>query len=384
MWFLLPLIIGVVVAVNRSRTSPSRALPPAPPPSMPGPVVVLGEFARVGRTPPPQLIMCALAEAEMCGRQDIAIEIVRIYIAPVVEAHDLANARDANPEPGQPQGAGRSQSDDIAEQLTRYPGHAGVGIVSDPTGVEVLEVRWLRGYEAPVFSAPVDGRAVRVVIVDELATPQTAPQAQPQAAPQNGPRDVRALSDDELQWMLDHDPAGFQAAMSRGYVDGSILPERPVVSEQAQQHDVPETAPPVIGVAVGAWSEFCDRLEREPPQYASSRHVGRYRQRRERLAELGIDPAAIVGDPHAQRAALEADIANAYQALASEGDIARHVGRSIPLPGEDGLHRVTLSGVLGVVQAAGLDGAIKWLEHPGDRKKFQHTTNAFRATNGCF
>lgn len=129
---------------------------------MPGPVVVLGEFARVGRTPPPQLIMCALAEAEMCGRQDIAIEIVRIYIAPVVEAHDLANARDANPEPGQPQGAGQSQSDDIAEQLTRYPGHAGVGIVSDPTGVEVLEVRWLRGYEAPVFSAPVDGRAVRV------------------------------------------------------------------------------------------------------------------------------------------------------------------------------------------------------------------------------
>jgi hypothetical protein len=135
---------------------------------------------------------------------------------------------------------------------------------------------------------------------------------------------------------------------------------------------------------VGAWSEFCDRLEREPPQYESSRHVGRYRQRRERLAELGIDPAAIAGDPYAQRAALEADLADAYQHAEAGGLLAKHVGRRIPLPGEEGLHEVTRSGVLGVIQAAGLDGAVGWLESSGDRKKFQHTTQAFRRVNGAF
>jgi hypothetical protein len=318
MWFLIPLFVGLAVAASRSR-APRLALP-APPQSIPSPVVVLGEFARTGRPPPPQLIMCALAEAEMCGRQDIAIEIVRIYIAPVVYAHDLAMARDANPEPGEPQ-------------------------------------------------APAQ---------------QVAPQTQPQSAPQSGPRAVGSLSEDELQWMLDHDPEGFHAAMNRGYVDGPVLPEQPVIVSEPQQVAPPESAPPVVGVAVGAWSEFCDRLEREPAQYESSRHVGRYRQRRDRLTELGIDPAAIVGDPYAQRAALETDLGDAYQRLAEEGDIAKHVGRLIPLPGEDGLHRVTLSGVLGVVQAAGLENAIGWLESPRDRVKFQHTTQAFKRANGAF
>lgn len=324
MWFVAFIIGAVVVASTRARSA-THALPPGPPPpAVPSPVVVLGEFARMGRTPPPEVIMCALAEAEMCGRQDVAIEIVRLYIAPQVYAHDLAMARDANPEPGQPQ-------------------------------------------EAPPAPAATQGPA-----------PQSAP-----SVPQ-GPRDVRTLSNEELQWMLDNDPANFHAAMNRGYVDGPVIPEQQPQQDAPQHEVVPESAPSIPGVAVGAWSEFCDRLEREPPQYQSSRHVGRYRQRRERLVELGIDPAAIAGDPYAQRMALEADLGDAWHHADEGGIISKHVGRRIPLPGEDGLHEITRSGVLGVIQAAGLEGAVGWLETSGDRKKFQHTTQAFKRTNGVW
>ncbi len=46
--------------------------------------------------------------------------------------------------------------------------------------------------------------------------------------------------------------------------------------------------------------------------------------------------------------------------------------------------QVTLSGVLGVIQAAGLEGAAAWLESPDDRRRFPGTTAAFLRTNGAF
>jgi len=141
---------------------------------------------------------------------------------------------------------------------------------------------------------------------------------------------------------------------------------------------------PIVGVDPAAWSQFRARLERETPLYESSRHVGRYRQRRDRLAELGIDPRSVIGDPDAQRDALDVDLADAHRHAAASGLAAEHVGRPIMLPGEERAQPITLSGVLGVIQAAGLEGACGWLESPADRRKFPHTTRAFLRTNGVF
>jgi hypothetical protein len=63
---------------------------------------------------------------------------------------------------------------------------------------------------------------------------------------------------------------------------------------------------------------------------------------------------------------------------------AQHLGRPIMLPGVEHNQTITLSGMLGVIQYAGLDGATSWLEHPNDRKRFPHTTQAFLHTNGVF
>lgn len=141
---------------------------------------------------------------------------------------------------------------------------------------------------------------------------------------------------------------------------------------------------PLVGVSDDAWLIFVARLERESPQFSSSRHVGQYRQRRERLAELGVDPAVVSGSSQAQRAALDVDLVDAHHHAAEGGVLAEHLGRPILLPGHEETETITLSGLLGVIQCAGLDGAVGWLENQGDRKRYPHTTQAFLRTNGVF
>jgi hypothetical protein len=141
---------------------------------------------------------------------------------------------------------------------------------------------------------------------------------------------------------------------------------------------------PLGGVSDDAWRQFVVRLSRESPQFASSRHVGQFRQRRERLAELGIDPSMIHGSASAQRAALDADMSDAFHHAAAGGVLAEHMGRPIAVPGRDDAMPITLSGLLGVIQCAGIEGAVGWLERPGDRRRYPHTTQAFLHTNGVF
>ena len=61
-----------------------------------------------------------------------------------------------------------------------------------------------------------------------------------------------------------------------------------------------------------------------------------------------------------------------------------NLGRLIALPGGDTAEAITLSGLLGVIQCAGLDGAVGWLTKPSDRKRYPHTTQAFMNTNGIY
>ena len=160
------------------------------------------------------------------------------------------------------------------------------------------------------------------------------------------------------------------------------------MQEAAGPADRPHLAPgsPIPRVSDSAWRDFVVRLERELPTFNSNRHVGQYRQRRERLAELGIDPRAIHGSPPAQRAALDADLADAHGHAVAGGLLDEHLGRAIPVPGHERAETImiTLSGMLGVIQCAGLDGAVGWLERPNDRKRYPHTTQAFLNTNGVF
>ena len=91
MWLLPLLAIGLAVAFagNRGRAC-ARGAPP-------GPLHVLNECMRTGREPPPQVILCAIAEAEQLGRPDVAYGIVRTFIEPVVREHERRKALAAGP-----------------------------------------------------------------------------------------------------------------------------------------------------------------------------------------------------------------------------------------------------------------------------------------------
>jgi hypothetical protein len=230
------------------------------------------------------------------------------------------------------------KADSLAEQLLCLPGFVSAGIVrvGPAAGDEVFEVQWLRGHQLPSLPQRVDSRPLRIAILDTL----------------------------------DGMPPGAVAQRQESH-------------EAADQAQALAPGSPINCVADAAWREFVSRLSREASTFASSRHVGQYRQRRERLAELGIDPAAIQGSPAAQRAALDSDLAEAY-GHAAAGGLLGYLGRPIALPGDEGPMEITLSGMLGVIQCAGLDGAAGWLERPNDRKRYPHTTHAFRRTNGIF
>jgi hypothetical protein len=208
--------------------------------------------------------------------------------------------------------------------------------------------------------------------------------------------------------MINADPARFMDLASRGKLPFGMSPPAaaPAPAAAAQPPGLPPefmaqmqkeadlraadqtrtVAPgsPLGGVSDDAWRQFVARLAREAPEFSSSRHVGQYRQRRERLAELGIDPGAVHSSTAAQRAALDADLADAHHHAAAGGVLAEHLGRPLAVPGRDAPETITLSGLLGVIQCAGLEGAVGWLERPNDRKRYPHTTQAFLHTNGVF
>ncbi len=479
MWLPLLLLVGVVAIVASSTASarghygppmvgPMPMLPPAPP-AIPGPISVLGEFVRIGQVPPPPVILCAIAEAEARGREDIASDIVRVFVAPVVYQAELL---------------ARAQPTPFATQMLYAPGPMGtvqeIPIPSGPStqlwppeanypgfdprfgamerarrGEVPARLQHARGSCAPARSprdrgAPIEARSVEM--------PAAVPVAMPAAMPVT--RDLRRASDDEIRAALNADPARFvrdvaahahdllndpnwsthpatahlanrpvseaevmstvameaMAAAAREAVPRAVTPRPPsppmvmpspeptaaaqpvglppeVVAQMQEASGLPQAADhtraaaigsPIAGVSDEAWRQFARRLEREALDYQSARHVGCYRQRRERLAELGVDPSRLLGSAESQRAALDADLADAYHHALQGGLLSEYLGRAIAIPGHDELCTITLSGMLGVIQCAGLDNAVGWLESQRDRKRFPHTTQAFLNTNGVF
>lgn len=303
MWIFPFLLIGAFFLAGRARGAAAT-----PVVRVVGPINVLDQYVRSGAVPPPQVIMCALAEAELCGQQALATSIVAVYMAPVVAKYGKRSA--------------------------------------------------------------------------DAGMPSMAPDSPHIRAPSPAPS-MAAATDEEIQAALNADPESFM----RGDFARAMEAARPPMEEPlpvTEDEMNVEGSSPIPNVAPVDWSKFCDKLSREPATYQSPRHVGQYRQNKARLAELGIDPSTVVGSVTAQRAALDTDLADAYQHVHASGLVQENLHRVIRLPGSPEPHTVTLSGVLGVVQAAGLEGASDWLDKPKDRERFPHTTAAFARTNGVF
>lgn len=325
--FLLPLFaIGAcVVAARRHARTPAVV---SGEPGVPSPIAVLCGFIRAGQEPPPPVILCAIAEAEATHQPEIADSIVRAFIVPTVmqhEAHSISTAKNANVDVGRPLYS--------KEQIVEMEAHK-----ADKASKPAAKSGQPGGQ-------PGQAQPIGTNESEEDAIARTLQQAW---AATRGTSDVKAAR-----------------VAHTSHVRG--------------EHDAP---PEIIGFAPPEqWDEFAARLAREAPDFSGKRHVGQFRARRDRLLEIGVDPYAIVGDPDAQRDALAREMADAFR-HAREGGLADHVGELVHIDGA--AHEITLSGVLGVIQAAGLEGACAWLERPGDRQRFRNTTAAFRRTNGVF
>lgn len=154
-------------------------------------------------------------------------------------------------------------------------------------------------------------------------------------------------------------------------------------SAPAQTVTVSGRSSPIDGVPNERWCELVDALECAPCELETASHVGAYRLRKDRLSELGV--TAIAGDKPSQYKALEANLADSYKHLRDSGMLDR-VNEFVDVPTERGVEKlpITLSGMLGVVQAAGLEGAVSWMDSAEDRRKFRGTTAQFMRTNGVF
>lgn len=275
------------------------------------PIAVMNECLRMGRRPPDVVIQCAIAEARLIGRHDLAAQLLDTFAAPMLAAPAT------------------------------------------------------RAYvQSPQYAAPQMTQAAQAAQATQAPVPAPAVAYAPQpAAPL--PPGVLAFR------MPDEGGARAQGA--------PIMQAAPVATL------------PIPGIDHAKWEAFRGALAREAPTFATKRHVGRYRQNRERLAELGVDPDVVAQSVDAQDAALAADVADAYRHVTDSGMYESYVGQPVAIPrapdadASDAVDvPVTLSGVLGVANVAGLEGAAEWFENQHDRTRFPHTTAAFLRTNGVF
>ena len=335
---LIPLaIVGAVLISQRhpSPTAPSIAARGAGS-GAPSPIAVLCVFLQHNQRPPDMVIQCAIAEAQLLGRNDLVYDLTRAF----------------GPAGGQIAAPASSPNRQIAKQQLSSP------IAPDAAPAAPVPVPTEDPYRSrPMTQAEQDEADMRAAIAAQGAPmpPSVASPAPEPMAPM-APVMGYAIPDD-----FDLDMPATQSAAP-----------------------MPSFAPsPIAGVPDSAWSHFCGQLVREEPTFTSQRNVGRYRHRRDRVAAVGFNPDAIVGSIEAQDAVLAADLADAYDHMLRAGDL-KHVGRAISIPDVDGAIPATLSGLLGIAAVAGVDGCVGWLENKADRKRFPHTTQAFLRCNGAF
>jgi len=141
----------------------------------------------------------------------------------------------------------------------------------------------------------------------------------------------------------------------------------------------PPSSSPFEGVDEQEWSEFLDRFKTKEPSFKTERAVGAYHHNVERLNQLDIDPATL-SDESSQRAAIAKDLVEYRR---SERKLIDDFGGDqVDIEGQ--VHPITISGILGVIKAAGPRNARQWFKDPADREAHPHTTETFLRTNGVF
>lgn len=136
---------------------------------------------------------------------------------------------------------------------------------------------------------------------------------------------------------------------------------------------------PFEGVPNDAWNQFVSKLETQKEDFKSDRHIGRYYHSIDRLSQLGFSPDDF-SSADKQYDALVADLCDSKEK--AKDLVHNYLCHPINVNGSDQV--ITLSGLLGLLKAAGPQNARSWIENAEDRTKFPRTTEMFLQTNGVF
>lgn len=377
---LIPMLLAIgalaVLATRHQAAAPTQLTHAS---GAPSPILVLDQFLRVGQTPPTFVIACAIAQAEALGRMDLSRALVDAFVRPIVAEADAAeamrvlHARDANPPPWAmpmlgPHGALPPMASFPAPTSEQgHPGHhhahRHVARGADGPG-DAWALDW-----APDWSP---GGGAHTSPASPASPGSTSP----------GPVGIPSIADPAYGTRVEivERPGGVDPAAGRARGASSAAPNDGTITVSGMNS-------PIVDVSNEAWGNFASRVSRQLPTFSTARHVGQFRQSRDRLVKLGFDPDSVAGSPELQRQAFTADMADAYQHASESGLLAEYRGAVMEIPTPDAGAvpiEVTVSGVMGVIQAAGLEGAVAWLERPEDRRRFPNTTAAFLRSNGAF
>lgn len=188
---------------------------------------------------------------------------------------------------------------------------------------------------------------------------------------------------------------GVIAIPETGEVDFDILDAQFQSRTDAIPPPSPPSAPPpppvvdppelslnqtLIPIAPEVWGGFLDRFKTQKPDFCGDNQLGAFEHNRRRLRAMRLSEKALRGNETMQRQALSDDLQSLYQGC--QESFASHLGKCIPINNQE--HELTTSGLIGLLKAAGPQGALNWIKHPEDRQRFPHTTEIFLRTNGAF
>jgi hypothetical protein len=194
------------------------------------------------------------------------------------------------------------------------------------------------------------------------------------------------------------DPRHIQHQYHESYDYGSVEPSRRKKVDKKEVIDIEEVevpekieekkplelsynkiTSPVDYISNDDWRMFVEVSKIEKPEFFTDNSLGMFRQNKKRLMKMGIDPETIK-TPVDQYNAFEAECVQ----LMKEGKNLINQSVAMPINVDSESTPITLSGLLTVLRHAGTENATKWLDSDEERKRFPHTTKAFKRSNGCF
>lgn len=175
--------------------------------------------------------------------------------------------------------------------------------------------------------------------------------------------------------MDENPPAESEAVADSASAESGDAPAAPAPAPESRSF-----SSPIRGIPDMDWTSFVESMRVAEPSFKDEKYVGAFHLNRKRLDQLGISPEALADNEQAQVEAFTADVVDHFEK--HKAKIAPFIAQPVKIDGQD--HVVSLSGMLGLLKAAGPKNAVAWIENEESRDRFPYTKQLFLKCNQQF